>query len=250
MIEAEFKPPPPARLGFAVLVAILHLIAVAVLIRAFAPQLSEAIVRPVTAAFDVTVTTPPRSSPPPERKVQVAAKQAAGAAAPVGKKATPREVVAPASRIILAHDTAPPVAAAGSADAGGAGESGRGTGAGGVGTGPGAGLSGSGPGGGGAARPVKIAGDIVSAKDYPRAGRKARLGSSVTVVLRIGPDGQVDGCRVARPSRDAEADRITCRLATERFRFRPARDAFGRPVASTYGWQQRWFTPGDRKSVV
>jgi hypothetical protein len=27
----------------------------------------------------------------------------------------------------------------------------------------------------------------------------------------------------------------------DRFRFRPALDPAGKPVVSTYGWQQRWF---------
>jgi protein TonB len=46
---------------------------------------------------------------------------------------------------------------------------------------------------------------------------------------------------VVEPSPDPEADRITCRLAEERFRFRPARNAGGEPVAAQYGWRQRWF---------
>ena len=49
------------------------------------------------------------------------------------------------------------------------------------------------------------------------------------------------GCRIHRASPDPEADRITCQLATERFRFKPATDAAGNPVVSTFGWQQRWF---------
>jgi protein TonB len=38
-----------------------------------------------------------------------------------------------------------------------------------------------------------------------------------------------------------EADAITCRLAIQRFRFRPATDTDGKPVVSTFGWQQRGF---------
>ena len=37
---------------------------------------------------------------------------------------------------------------------------------------------------------------------------------------RVGTDGKPTACRVARPSRDAEANAITCRLALQRFRFR------------------------------
>ena len=34
---------------------------------------------------------------------------------------------------------------------------------------------------------------------------------------------------------------ITCALALQRFRFKPATDGQGNPVASTYGWRQRWY---------
>jgi periplasmic protein TonB len=46
---------------------------------------------------------------------------------------------------------------------------------------------------------------------------------------------------VIRPSPDPEADAIVCRLAEQRFRFRPATDAAGNPVPATYGWRQEWF---------
>jgi protein TonB len=90
---------------------------------------------------------------------------------------------------------------------------------------------------------VHLSGTISSARDYPAKSRNLRLGSEVTVALTVGIDGRVRGCRVHRPSRDPEADRTTCRLATERFRFRPATDAAGQPVESVYGWRQRWFAP-------
>jgi protein TonB len=74
--------------------------------------------------------------------------------------------------------------------------------------------------------------------------RALRLGSSVIVVLTVGTDGRVRACRVHQPSPDAEADSITCRLAIQRFRFRPATDRAGNPIESEYGWQQRFFVPG------
>ena len=43
------------------------------------------------------------------------------------------------------------------------------------------------------------------------------------------------------PSPDPQADAITCRLATERFVFRPRLDDDGKPVAGIYRWRQRWF---------
>lgn len=223
------------RLAIFVAVTVLHLIAIGVLVRAFAPRIGAAVLRPVTAAFDVPVSRP-SPEPPPERRERPAAADAEGAAAPARKKAV--QPAAPAPRIAVAPATVP-ASSAGSADVD------RGAGAGGAGAGTGAGASGTGTGGGGGGtKAVKIAGDIISARDYPRASRGLRLGSAVTVALTVGIDGRVSECRVVRPSRDHEADAITCRLASERFRFRPARDGSGRAIVSIYGWQQRWFTPG------
>ncbi|WP_245892858.1 TonB family protein [Novosphingobium guangzhouense] len=88
---------------------------------------------------------------------------------------------------------------------------------------------------------MKIAGDINSARDYPRAGRDLRVGASVTIDLTVGRDGRVTSCRVIQPSPDPQADRITCDLATRRFRFRPATDSGGNQVEALYRWRQRWF---------
>ena len=96
-------------------------------------------------------------------------------------------------------------------------------------------------------RAVKIAGDINSTRDFPAGSRERRLGSDVIVRLTVGTDGRVKGCAVHRPSRDPDADRITCRLATERFVFRPATDREGQPVQAVYHWQQRWFAPSEKK---
>ena len=87
----------------------------------------------------------------------------------------------------------------------------------------------------------KIAGDINSARDYPKASRPQRLGHSVTIVVGVGVDGRVTDCRVSQPSPDPAADAITCRLAQERFRFRPAVNGSGEAVAGKYAWRQRWF---------
>jgi protein TonB len=98
-------------------------------------------------------------------------------------------------------------------------------------------------GGGGASKPVKTAGDITAARDYPPQGRADRAGKRVIIVLRVGTDGHPTGCRIHAPSGNDEADAITCRLALQRFRFRPALDRDGNPVAADYGWEQRWWAP-------
>ena len=60
-------------------------------------------------------------------------------------------------------------------------------------------------------------------------------------MLTVGTDGHVRACRVHQPSGDADADVVTCKLAIERFRFKPALDANGEPVEATFGWQQSFF---------
>lgn len=241
MTKADLSTPRAGRLGVAVLVIALHLLAFAGLIRAFAPDFSAKVAEHVVTAFTVTVTTPPPSpSPPPPDP----ASEKAGVAAPAGKQATPREVTAPRPKTAIARDDAPEVPGKGSADAAGARDQGDGTGAGGQGVGTGSGAGGDGTGSGGAAKAVKIAGEISSARDYPRETRDARIGDHVIVALTVGTDGRVRGCRIVRASRDPQADQITCRLATDRFRFRPATNAAGEPVESVFGWKQRWFYPG------
>jgi protein TonB len=152
-----------------------------------------------------------------------------------------REVAAPDAP--LPRPTpAPRAASTGVENVSGAAEQGAGTGAGGPGSGPGSGGTGSGRGSG--ARPLElISGRIDDARDYPTppGGRRIRRGHDVVIELTVGIDGRVRACRVTDPSPDPEADAITCRLASERFVFRPRLDAAGEPAVGTYRWRQRWF---------
>ena len=249
MRRAAYSSPRGPRWGVALLVIVLHVALLLALIRAFAPDFTARVSERVFGAVTVTVTTPPQQ-PSPQSSSQPSPARAAlasGAAAAAGRRAQPRPVVAPSPRIVVATQAAAPVAGAGTANASGASEAGDGTGATGQGRGTGAGMSGSGPGGGGVAgKAVKLSGDINSARDYPEGTREKRLGDYVIVALTVGTDGRVKGCRIHRPSRDSQADQITCRLASERFRFRPATDAAGRAVESIFGWQQRWFGPAEK----
>jgi protein TonB len=228
------------RWGTAAVVLLLHLVVVAALIRAFTPELAERAVRSMTRAITVTVTPPPppepKPLPQPAPVPRKAAPRSAGAAGAPGRKAPTRApAIAPPVPLVVVATSPAPVAA-------GASASGTASGAAGTGQGVGAGSTGAGTGGGGGAMPtVKIAGEIDSARDYPRAGRDLRVGSSVVIDLSVGLDGRVRGCRVLQPSPDPEAGPVTCELATKRFRFRPARDATGNPVGAIYRWRQRWF---------
>ena len=140
---------------------------------------------------------------------------------------SPPEPLAP-----LASPTpAEPAPDAGSGAASGRGAAaGSGAGTGGEGAGSGAGRGGAGRGAGTVTPPVRIAGALSNA-DYRRVGPPQGAGGTVSIAFRVRPDGRVDSCRVERSSGWAVLDAATCRLVTERFRFRPARDAAGRAMA-------------------
>ena len=239
--DADLSAPRSTRGLVIAVVALLHLVGILALVRAFAPDFSAKVAETVLSTFSVTViTTPP--PPPPAPK----APEKSGEAAAIGKKAVPDERALPSPRVDIArrHEAAPKIAGQGEDSTSGARDHGAGTGAGGQGNGTGSGAGGNGSGGGMATKAVKIAGDINSARDYPRDSRDRRIGDSVIVALTIGTDGRIKSCRVHKPSKDARADQTTCRLASDRFRFKPATDANGNPVESIYGWQQKWFYPG------
>lgn len=194
---------------------------------------------PALVMVDIPATPPPVPEAPPEPE---------GASAPEAPKAEAKPVAAPKPDIILPEITLPPVPAA-AADgpdlsAGDAEHDAGGTSAGGEGIGPGKGGAGTGTGDGGLSqRARRIAGNITR-RDFPAVRGEARTPSSVTVRLHIAPDGRVQQCDIVRSSGNPDRDAITCRLAQERFRYEPARDAHGNPAADIAGWRQDWF---DRK---
>lgn len=246
MTRADISSPRGTRLGVALAVAALHVALVLALVRAFAPEFTAHVADQVFGTLTVTVTSPP-PQPPSPAKPAAHAVEVAGAAAEAGKRAEAKPVAAPTPRIVIATQAAPPVAGQGRDNSAGARDTGSGTGAGGQGTGTGSGAGGSGQGGGAVVKAVKIAGDINSTRDYPPATRELRRDDYVIVALTVGADGRVKDCRVHRASKDPPSDQITCRLAIERFRFKPATNAAGDPVESIYGWQQRWFEPDEKK---
>lgn len=225
------------RWGVVLAVCLLHLALLAALVRAFAPQFADTVARSVTTAFSIDLPPPEKleSEAPP-----VAAEPDPAPAGAAGRKARPRDAAVPEAPVAVRPTQAPPVAGEGQSDASGAAQKGPGSGAAGAGTGPGAGGAGSGQGGGGTPT-VKLSGNINSASDYPRKTRELRIGSSVTIDLRVGTDGRVRACTVVAASPDPTADRITCELATRRFRFRPATNGAGEAVEAVYRWRQRWF---------
>ncbi len=234
--DLDLTPPRRVKLGVIVLVALLHILAILALIRAFAPDFTAQAVETITRTLTVTITAPP---PPPEPRAEP---KPAGAAGEAGKKAVPREVRAEKPKVEIAKVPAPRASSTGSADTSGARDAGSGTGAGGAGSGTGSGAGGTGQ-GGGVSKPVHISGRIDRASDFPipPGGREARIGKAVILALTISPEGRATGCRIYKSSGLPDTDEVTCRLAKERLRFKPALNAAGEPVTGTFYWQQKFF---------
>jgi protein TonB len=205
--------------------------------------------------FDVLDTPPPPPPPatpaPPDTDAATIAKpkQAEGAASPANLRDTPTQIVAP--KPIIPLPVPPPIAAApaagqGNAEAAGAADvPGPGTGSGGVGTGLGSGLNGDGTGGGGGGgigrgSPVRWLRGRIYDSDYPRRAYEARFEGTVYLRFVVAPDGYVSDCAVTRSSGNREVDETTCRLIMRRFRYRPARNEDGRPIASTIRGEHHW----------
>jgi periplasmic protein TonB len=193
--------------------------------------------------FSVAEPTPP---PPPVAETAPAlarSKAADGAASPENLRARATPVVAPppevATRVASPVIAAPDPGTGSDNDSGASNRPGLGTGAGGLGTGTGSGREGDGNGAGGA--PARLIRGRIVNSDYPRSAWRAQNEGSVTVHLTVGTSGRVTECRVARSSGDAELDSTTCRLIRERFRYEPARNSRGEPVAEVVGWRQTWW---------
>jgi protein TonB len=84
-------------------------------------------------------------------------------------------------------------------------------------------------------------GGSISDEDYPSSSiRNEEAGTSVAT-FTIGSDGKVTACNAsgASPTLDAE----TCKLIIRRFRFKPALDTSGQPIAETKSQRVTWRLP-------
>ncbi len=194
--------------------------------------------------FDVQERLPPPLEETPATKA--ASPNEEGAAAPPNLHSEATPIVAPPPKIRL--EVSPPVLAAplptprpgNDPTAGASPVKGPGTGSGGEGSGTGSGGSGTGTGGGGGGTRAQLERGRLFNEDYPRRAMRAGAEGTVSVLFTVGTDGRVDGCRVTRSSGNADLDSTTCRLIEQRFRYKPATDAEGKPVpelmTKTYDW--------------
>ncbi|MBV8971608.1 MAG: TonB family protein [Sphingomonadaceae bacterium] len=212
--------------------------------------LSGRVVRAVEADLKVfEVALPPPPPPPKPVPVRHAARRPSGAAAPPHKRATPVPVVAPPPVITLPPVpaiTAAPLPALGPDPASGAADAGNGTGAGGQGNGRGSGSGGNGTGSGGV-RARWLRGEITG-RDYPPEARAAHIEGNLTTRYVVDTRGRVARCYIAESSGSDLLDATTCRLAIQRLRFAPARDAAGNAVEDEvyedHGWRISEDRPG------
>lgn len=236
VIDATRQRMTRRKLATLLVVGAIHVGAVFGLLRAFDIDVVPDVVKSMTS-FSIPLDPPPPPEPEPEpsKIAEVVPQNPAGEKA---ARAEPKPVSAPKTRIPKKTAPIPPVSGTGDQPRSGSADSGMGTGGGGTGLGTGSGGSG---GGGGAVRHAEKTAGEIRARDYPRASATDRNGAYVIVHFTVTADGSVRDCRVARSSGNAEVDRITCQLAVERFRYRPAVDANGNPTSEKVGWKQWWW---------
>jgi len=220
-------------IGLGVAIAV-HVAAIALLL--MLPGVSP-LIAPDTQLVAVSLNPPPPPPPPPPDAEEE------GASAPTSRGADEAPSPPKPPRPLPSPSPAKVAVDAGSAAGAGAGAAaGSGAGQGGEGNGTGAGGSGTGSGSGLATPPQRIAGALTNA-DYRRARPPEGAFGTVVVSFRVRSDGAADRCSVVRSSGYAVFDEATCRLIQQRFRYRPARDAAGRPIdweiRTDYTWAPR-----------
>lgn len=94
--------------------------------------------------------------------------------------------------------------------------------------------------------PIMIKNSLVlHERDYPTRLIEEGDAGVVSAHLYVAPDGRVSGCKVTETSGSAELDALTCKIATQRARFTPARDAGGQIVPGDYYVAVTWGTNSD-----
>ena len=82
-----------------------------------------------------------------------------------------------------------------------------------------------------------------SVDDYPSAALRSDEQGTVGARVDIDATGRVTTCTVTGSSGSASLDSTTCRIMRSRVRYRPARDASGRPVRGTATLRVMWRLP-------
>lgn len=91
----------------------------------------------------------------------------------------------------------------------------------------------------------RLPAQFMTADDYPASALRSGATGRVVAEWEVAEDGAVEGCRVIQSSGSTALDNATCRLATSRLRYDPARDAGGRPIRSADSQRVDWVLPPD-----
>lgn len=214
--------------------------------------------RVVQESLKLFAADPPPPPPPPIVPApRAVAKRLEGRASAPNLRSRATEVAAPEPVVVVPLPPPPIVVAPkpftqDDPTSGSAAIRGPGTGAGGSGDGFGSGGDGDGDGSGrgGAETAPRFLRGRMNTSDLPEALFVSGFNGTVGVRYVVGRDGRVPDCEVARSSGNATVDAITCRLIRERFRFRPSRDAAGRPVEAVIVENHTWEVEADSIDVV
>lgn len=230
------EPSPRDRARSIAAVALVH----AALGYALLTGLGMSIPQKLQESLEVVDLLPP--PPAPQEKAAAehkAAPRKSGEASPANIRSKATEVVAPEVKII----PPPPLPAATKANmgdqftSGATSMAGPGNGAGGIGNGFGSGGSGDGDGGGGGT-PLRLLSGRIKDSDTPKWLEDTRV---VHFTFGVSAAGRVTSCHIDRSSGYSQLDQLTCRLVTERFRYKPSRDASGRAVPDEVDGEQVWY---------
>jgi TonB family protein len=93
------------------------------------------------------------------------------------------------------------------------------------------------------ARDAQLRSGTITNDDYPASAFTTRAEGTTTVLVSVGSQGRITNCVVTHSSGNPALDSTTCALMTRRFRFTPALDENGNPVASTMTRTHRWEMP-------
>lgn len=209
-----------------------------------------------TISLDRTSPVPEREPEPRPVPTEAAPRERARAPDPAAREpegarntrneATP--IVAPIRPpLVIPPVLAVPTPGSGRANqSGNAQQPGPGTGAGDAGSGRGGGGAGGTGGGGGTAQP-ETAPELLEGRlkfnDLARDLRRDRVGGEVLVRFRVEIDGRVSQCAVIQSSGNPRVDGTPCPLIRKRYRFRPALDDAGAPMAAFVEERHGWFYP-------
>jgi TonB family protein len=94
-----------------------------------------------------------------------------------------------------------------------------------------------------APKPAKLISGSISGDDYPAAALRAEATGTCVILVHVGTSGRADKVEVERSSGDESLDSATCNLVSRRFRYDPARDGNGQPIASRLRQSVRWQLP-------